>query len=163
MYTLDLEKRPPDIQEKLLSDKTVIKEIKQLGTPGGANARKLIFYAERGLISPPVAGRSGGQSKNAGLPWNSSEYDASVRSAARLSLSVVAEIRGLALILWACRDFRDVLSHISDFRGKEALEPYIIYWMGVFAADLKLLYGDFLNASDWIIFKAKSSRWLSWA
>ena len=67
MYTLDLEKLPPDIQEKLLSDKTVIKEIKQLGTPGGANARKLIFYAERGLISPPVAGRSGGQSKKRGM------------------------------------------------------------------------------------------------
>jgi hypothetical protein len=150
MYTLDIQKIPPEIQAKVLPDKGVIKEIKQLGTPGGASVRKLILYAERGLVSSPVAGRRGGgrgaaKIRRQWLPWTSAEFDVSVRLAARLPLTQVSESRGLALVLWGCRDFQDVLDHRADFHGKAAYEPFIGYWLGVFAANLKLLHSDILD------------------
>jgi hypothetical protein len=142
MFT-DIEKIPAAIRKELLSDDQFDEQVKSLNTPGGVpTTRKKLDEVDFGIMSPPVAGRAGGRSRRRQwLPWGPSERDASIRLGLKdIPRAHVNGIKTCALILWGCKDYRDVLRHTAEFSGKEVYEPYIIYWTGIFVANLQMLY-----------------------
>jgi hypothetical protein len=136
----------PDIVRIFLQpDETVVKELKHMKTPGGQTIRKVIDYAERGLNVPPVSGRRGGESR-LWLPSTASDHDASARLVSRLPRNEVAEIRSLALILYATAgDARELIRHEPEFRGKPQYEPFILYWLRVYCANVRMRWIKLLD------------------
>lgn len=159
MHIFDIDKLPREIYGQLVDDEALKDQIVFLDSPGGRpSTRKLIDYAERGLIHSPAAGRQGGKSvKRLWFPWGSSMFDVGSRLAAHLSLAQVAEVAGLASFLWASAgDLRALLAHAFEFSGKSHYEQPIAFWLSIFSHDLKMLYPDRFDAARLDYFSSKS-------
>src|SRR5262245_51253806 len=103
--------------KELLTEGDLKKQIRAMRTRGGINTRKLIDYIERGLIPAPLVSGRGVQRM---FPRETAaEFDSSVRLASHLPLTGVREAARLARILESCRNSREVLGHVADFRSKE--------------------------------------------
>jgi len=124
----------------LLTEKDIYVQIKAMRTPGGFNTRKAIDYMTRRLA--PTTNTPRNVARGFPREW-AAEFDASVRGLAHFRLADIADARALALVLESCRGPKDVLGHTADFRGKEHLEPIIIYWTVVKHTNMRFLYEDF--------------------
>jgi hypothetical protein len=131
-----------------LTEKDVITQVKALRTPGGINTRKITDYIERQLTPSPLT--PSGVPRGFPMEW-SAEFDASVRSMKQQPLAKVAESRRLALTLENCRDFREVLNHVSDFRNKDEYGPTVIFWLRVKILNINFLYGNYPNRSEYFL------------
>ncbi len=151
---INIDQLPPELQKQLISDSAVVKELKALHTPWFVVtlSRKVIDYSERGFKRPPpVSGRRGGEPR-IWLPTTGSDHDEIARLVSRLPRNEVSEVRGLALILWGnFGDHRALLGRVRDFSGKQAYEPYIVYWLASYTANLQILYSHILDRKklDW--------------
>src|SRR5688572_32624933 len=149
MFTFDIEKLPDEIRTQLIADDVFDKQVEQLGTPGGVpSTRKKLDEVDFGIIHPPVSGRQGGRSRTRlWLPWVPSARDPSIRLQTKdVPRAHVSNIVHLSEILWGTHgDHRALLAHVSEFSGKEAYEVYIIYWLGIFVANLRMIYPDSMD------------------
>jgi hypothetical protein len=155
---LNLKNIPPEIESQLLDDDQFKAQVAELDTPGGIPpTRKLLDEVNFGLITPPVVGRLGGRkNKRKWLPWTPSGRDASIRLMYKnIPRAHVAEIVRLSEIIFSgYGDLRALAPHLSEFEGKAEYETWIVYWLRVFVANLRMLYHDTLDGKKLDYFKS---------
>ena len=148
---ISIDQLPPEIQKQLISDSAVVKELKALHTPGRSHYPKS-YRLQRTWLECAAGIRATRGEPRMWLPTTGSDHDASARLVSRLARNEVSEVRGLALILWGnFGDHRALLGRVRDFSGKQAYEPYIVYWLASFTTNLQMLYSHLLDRKklDW--------------